>query len=266
MFTTWWLASCASSCQCKKISNFYLEKNCLQECTLPIAYIISVRGCSGHNWATATAIHSDITKIWRLMECEKKGMIYMQKMNGSDLRYLTEMSYIKLIGKFESGSCTKLPALFPIFHGFFSAILLVFIMVTNGWRGVVCTFRLAIWGSKHAHLAKVRNFYHNGIIINWEGLFPWLPINSHECMVSCTLTELKTESFCLHAERRITLETWSNLTGIWYAFKQKSRRKKWNQNSLDTWSIPYLCKTSPMSIWGKQNKPVPSISETDNLN
>ena len=155
----------------------------------------------------------------------------MQKKNGSGISYLTKMSNVKLIGKFKSVSCSELPSLFWIFHGFFSSILFFILATTNRWRGVIYTFRSAMWGGKHAHLAKVGNFYHNGIIINWEGLLPWLPINPHECMLSCTLTELKTDSFCLHADITMKLKTRGGggggiLTGIWFVFKLKSRTKQ----------------------------------------
>lgn len=131
---------------------------------------------------------------------EERQALFAKDEHGSDLfKYLAEMSHIKLIGKFKSIGCTELLSLFKFFHEFFNTItVLSFLMVTNGRGGVVDTFTSAMWCGKHTYLTKVRDFYHNGFIINRHRLFPWLPIYPHECMVSCTIMELETDSICLH--------------------------------------------------------------------
>jgi hypothetical protein len=53
----------------------------------------------------------------------------------------------------------------------------------------------------------MRNFHNHLVIINREGLFPRLPVNPHERMASCTLTELKAYSMCLHTKRGLKNRT-----------------------------------------------------------
>lgn len=96
--------------------------------------------------------------------------------------------------------CVCCPEFSLFFHDwiilFAITISVITIMIDMTWR-VVYTFGSAIVGSKHLNLAKMRDFYHNCVIIYGERLLPWFSIDPHERVVSCTLMKLKPDTMCL---------------------------------------------------------------------
>lgn len=167
---------------------------------------------------------------------------------------LTKLRNINLIRNLEGIRSTKLSKFFAFSHWVVFIIIIIFctILMAGCWR-VKHTSGPAVMSCKHVHLAKVWNLYHHSFIIQWQWLFPGLPIHPHECMVGCTFVKFEANTICLITEVIICMH--SIITSLFVCIVIISNL----YNS-------YLGKSCPMSIGSEQNKTMPSISKPNNLN
>jgi hypothetical protein len=109
-----------------------------------------------------------------------------------------EVSNVNLVRDLECICGTKLPpAILPLIFVLHAVLVVVVVAMAAvlcvGGLVVMDALRLAGLVGKHGDLTKVGDLHNNGVVIFWEGLLPWLPIDPHEGVLCCAFVELETD-------------------------------------------------------------------------